>query len=444
MVIVILQLVTLVHLKMVPMECPECSTTTPTTDCPGDTDTHTSGDRNTCDNTELIAQMNHLMNYTQNNTELLQQLIQIIYGSPQMLTDIISSLSQLETVNSGTRSIVNDILNTCDNTELIAQNNTEQLQQLIHIIYGSPQMLTDIISSLLLLETVNSGTRSIVNDILNVAEELLSIQNGSFIFSSHLPISCRDIKENHPTSPSGYYILNGKATYCHMEELCDTEGAWTRLGQFDMSDSTVSCPSGFKLYKAGGVRACGRPNGGASCLSIKLPSNGISYSQVCGKVVGYQYASADAVDTTFVTESIHNDINSYYVDGVSITQGFPRKHIWTLMAGLSDTHYTGFNCPCNNPPGATQQVQSFVGDDYFCESGNQNAHWAHTLYYNDPLWDGISCGTQEGKCCSAPGLPWFHKKLNVTSNDYIEVRVCSDQSPPDEDVPISYYDIYVK
>ena len=291
---------------------------------------------------------------------------------------------------------------------------------------------------------MNSGTQSIVNDILVLVKELLSIQNGSLIFSSHLPISCQDIKENYPTSPSGYYNLNGKVTYCHMEELCGTEGAWTRLGQFDMSDSTVSCPSGFKLYEAGGVRACGRPNGGASCLSIKLPSNGISYSQVCGKVVGYQYASTAAVDTILVSDSKHNDINSYYVDGVSITQGYPRKHIWTLMAGLSDTYYHAANCPCNTPPGASQQVQSFVGDDYFCESGNPNTYWSFTLYYDDPLWDGISCGTQEGKCCSAPGLPWFHKKLNVTSNDYIEVRVCCDQTSIDEDVPISYYDIYVK
>ena len=30
----------------------------------------------------------------------------------------------------------------------------------------------------------------------------------------------------------------------------------------------------------------------------------------------------------------HNDINSYYVDGVSITRGSPCQRVWTLMAGL--------------------------------------------------------------------------------------------------------------
>ena len=81
----------------------------------------------------------------------------------------------------------------------------------------------------------------------------------------------------------------------------------------DMSDSTQSCPSGFRLYQSGGVRACGRPGSSASCVSVQFPSNGISYSQVCGRVVGYQYGHTDAVT------GYHNDINSYYVEGVSIS-----------------------------------------------------------------------------------------------------------------------------
>ena len=54
------------------------------------------------------------------------------------------------------------------------------------------------------------------------------------------------------------------------------------------------------------------PNAG--CVSVTFPSNGISYSQVCGRVVGYQYYSTDAADSTIGTNE-HNNINSYYVDG---------------------------------------------------------------------------------------------------------------------------------
>ena len=33
----------------------------------------------------------------------------------------------------------------------------------------------------------------------------------------------------------------------------------------------------------------------------------------------------------------HNNINSYYVDGISITHGNPRQHVWTYAAGIQET-----------------------------------------------------------------------------------------------------------
>ena len=48
-------------------------------------------------------------------------------------------------------------------------------------------------------------------------------------------------------------------------------------------------------------------------------------------------------------------------------------------------------------------------------------------------------------CCSAPGLPWFHRDYgNVTTTDYIELRVCGNEPTSNEDVPVSFYEIYVK
>ena len=233
-----------------------------------------------------------------------------------------------------------------------------------------------------------------------------------------------------------------------MGELCGTGGGWTRLAYLNMSDSTQNCPTGFSLYnESNGVRACGRVNSGSgSCQSVQFSPNNISYSQVCGRVVGYQYRSTDAVYSG--GSSAHNNMNSYYVDGVSITHGSPRKHIWTLMAGLSDTSfYEGVgntNCPCSQ--GSLQTPQSFIGNDYFCESGNPSTQgsWKSTLYTQDPLWDGKGCGSLEGNCCLAPGLPWFNKILNSTTTDYIELRVCGDQGVSDEDVPVSFYEIYIK
>ena len=114
------------------------------------------------------------------------------------------------------------------------------------------------------------------------------------------------------------------------------------------------------------------------------------------------------------------------------------------MAGYSENVQTlTSSCPCSQ--GATQIVQSFIGNDYFCESGNPDSHdTSGKLLINDPLWDGKGYGSLEQTCCQAPGLPWFHKVPNSTTTNYIEMRVCGDEGTNNEDVPVNYYEIYVK
>ena len=161
-------------------------------------------------------------------------------------------------------------------------NNTEMLQELLETMQVSGTQLASTIATLSTLEINGVSTEAVINDIQVLVEDLLELQNGSLLFNSHLPISCQDIKNRQPSSPTGYYHVNSQIIYCNMEELCGIEGGWTRLAYLDMSDSTMSCPSGFKLYETGGVRVCGRPVGGPSCASITFPSNGIRYSEVCG------------------------------------------------------------------------------------------------------------------------------------------------------------------
>ena len=140
-----------------------------------------------------------------------------------------------------------------------------------------------------------------------------------------------------------------------------------------MSDNAQNCPSGFRLYQSSGVRACGRSetNSGSYVL-VQFPSNGITYSQICGRVVGYQYYSTDAID------DYRNDINSWYVDDVSITHGSPRQHVWTLMAGWTETNAGTLSCSCNT--GSAVSVAPFIGSNYFCESGNKASGISSILY----------------------------------------------------------------
>ena len=319
-----------------------------------------------------------------------------------------------------------------------------------------------IVSSVLIVSSASSSQENdIIDSLAQSLQQIVDAYNITDVISDQQSCSCQptqlniksceEIKSKWPKSPSQYYTIFSKGetrqVYCNMEELCGSGGGWTRLAYLNMTDSTVNCPSGFKLYQSEGVRACGRPSEG--CTSVQFPSNGISYSQVCGRVVGYQYVTTDAIDTTLGTNTSHNDINSYYVDGVSITRGSPRQHVWTLMAGFSEAssgYVSRFNCPCSANTTQNASLQSFIGNDYYCESGNPatDESFQHILYTSDPLWDGKGCGSLEGNCCTSPGLPWFHKVLNTTTTDYLELRVCGDQEIEDEDAPVSFYEIYVK
>lgn len=326
---------------------------------------------------------------------------------------------------------------------LLIQNNTDTLQENLATTQDAVNRLLGIIGTLANIEDNSINTGGTINDILLKVQQVLQLQNMSSQSSDYK--SCQDIKNAQPNSPSGHYHINSQIVYCEMGDLCnDTNGGWTRVAYLDMADSTVNCPPELNLVTSGIVRACGRPVSGiGNCASVKFPSIGVSYSEVCGRVIGYQYNSPDAVDTTFITPDAHASLDKNYVDGVSITHGFPRTHIWTLMGGLFDSVYSDANCPCNNPPGNKQDLQPFIGNDYFCESGTTGPFFSPVLYTADPLWDGKGCGSQEGPCCSAAGLPWFYKTIDSTTNQ-IELRVCGDQATWDEDVPVSFYEIYVR
>ena len=117
------------------------------------------------------------------------------------------------------------------------------------------------------------------------------------------------------------------------------------------------------------------------------------------------------------------------------------------MAGLRENYIYKdgrYQCPCSVGSKQLPSVQPFIGNDYFCESGSPEKYNVNTLYFSDPLWDGKQCGSVEQECCQASGLPWFHKVLNSTTTDYIELRVCGDEGTSNEDVPVNYYEIYVK
>uniref|UniRef100_A0A1X7US41 Fibrinogen C-terminal domain-containing protein n=1 Tax=Amphimedon queenslandica TaxID=400682 RepID=A0A1X7US41_AMPQE len=364
-----------------------------------------------------------------------------------LLVVVIVIIMSAGTCSSNNLSSSTDLANKVSQStfQLFQTNFTEVNKKIFKLTKESARNHVTIANTLSNMQDTSTFTAAVIDNILLLVQELLVIHNDS----SSLPTSCKEIRKRQPSSPSGVYLL-AKAVgspstyfaYCHMEELCNSEGGWTRVAYLDMSDATQNCPSGLRLYQSGGIRVCGRPStSSGSCGSVQFPSNGISYSQICGRVTGYQFDRIDAVHTP--SEWFRNDLNSYYVEGVSITRGVPRQHVWTLMAGYTETNANLNDCPCNN--GSKVVVKSFIGENYFCESGNTASTPSHILYTSDPLRDGQGCDNLETSCCDATGIPWFHRdyKSNTTT-DFIELRVCADYATSDEDSPLSHYEIYVK
>ena len=267
--------------------------------------------------------------------------------------------------------------------------------------------------------------------------------------------SCAEIfKNTHNSAPSGYYWLqsvNGSAVrvYCDMSLNCKgVGGGWMQVVKLDMTNSSQQCPNGTTLRTYSSKRLCGiGVQSGPGCSSSLFNIHGIKYSAVCGRIIGYQYASPDTFARYIHAGQYHRDSSSVdgnYVDGISLTHGsIPRKHIWTFAGGLDEVgSQSSLNCPCTNINSVDQSTQppSFVGNDYFCDTGSRNI-WQYTLYQGNPLWDGAGCGPAN-TCCSLNNPPWFIKQL-PSSTDDIEMRMCVDQIYSDEDTPIEMIELYV-
>ena len=191
---------------------------------------------------------------------------------------------------------------------------------------------------------------------------------------------------------------------------CSPSQGWTLVGTIT-SDS--GCPAGLAPLTACDKELCGKT--GIGCSSVTFPTNGVSYSKVSGLVYGYQQNSHDA----FFGAALRT-IDQPYIDGVSITHGSPRQHIWTLAATTSLAF-------CPRATGSSVTVPPYVGTDYFCDVSSS---------CTDRLWDGAgSLAGDEANC--------FYKVLPQPTTDDIEFRVCTKQNSAIEDVYIEYVKIYI-
>ena len=263
--------------------------------------------------------------------------------------------------------------------------------------------------------------------------------------------SCDDIYQINKATRgvSGDYWIQTTTgvhqVYCDMELECGGQkGGWMRVANFSAS-SGDDCPTGWTkittpthaVYPS--IDVCRSPNDAAGCYPTTFSVSGASYHKICGMARGYQRATPDAF--ALFTSNGRKGINTPYVDGLSITIGDPRQHVWTYAVGISDdANLNTWACPCARFPG--REAHPFIGNHYYCESGATGTQQS-VIYTNDPLWDGEGCIDPNNNCCTSPGMPWFIRSFPVSQQADIEVRICRDESYGNEATLVDQLQLYV-
>ena len=247
--------------------------------------------------------------------------------------------------------------------------------------------------------------------------------------------SCADIYQGHP---SGYYWLNvtnkPQLVYCSLNEnrCCnESDGKWMRIAYLNMFDPSAQCPDGWREVQSP-IRTCRRQfNTGVN--SVNYTSYGIPYSRVCGRIIAYQFGYPDGF--LAYTNQGQRTLDDRYVDGISLTFGYPRNHIWTFAVDREEQYH----CPCTKDGNATPP---FVNSSHFCEVGIRGNFTA-----SNPLWDGQGCAGSS-TCCQFNNPPWFCKQLDQPTIEDIEIRIMSnaenDALLEEEDTPVQLVEIFVQ
>lgn len=234
------------------------------------------------------------------------------------------------------------------------------------------------------------------------------------------------------------YIASGTA------EQQSGPGSFHHIYSLDMTIPGQSCPDALKLHTSDSLRLCGKETG-SSCDSFIIPVNGQTYQQVRGEVKAYQFGTTDAfLRWRGGPIGGSDDIESEYVDGISITHGqSPRNHVWTYAVGWRQYNVErnperdNNSCPS---AGYGQPQPDFVGDNYICSSGNPGPGLSWSLFPSTPLWSNIL-----GNCvnCGDDHL-FFCVNLPAPTTDDLEIRVCADEGLSNEDIRIESMDFYIR
>ena len=208
--------------------------------------------------------------------------------------------NKLQTINDSIANVVDDIelkiQSSNDNMAAKLGTVTSTISGLEHQLQLSDEKTANQ------LQTVNQTlTDSLIGikrdvqlnsvNILNTVSTKLQTINETF--ATNVNSIRQDIvasvlaKLNDPSD--GLSILKGSTA------KCDIQGYWRRIAYFDTTQGDL-CPLGLRtvVNTTTNQTACGRTVNG-SCTSLTF-ATGLAYSNVCGRVRGYQFGHMDGFE----------------------------------------------------------------------------------------------------------------------------------------------------
>ena len=132
-----------------------------------------------------------------------------------------------------------------------------------------------------------------------------------------------------------------------------------------MSDPSQQCPSVWREITTP-HRVCGRRSG--KLRGVTYTTGSEQYDQGCGRI-----KCCLPVGTCWFRLWFFN-----YLDGISVTHGSLRQHIWSFIGGYDEQSRS---CPCVNGSTVGSSIPSFVGHTFKGASSHCSTLALITLQY---------------------------------------------------------------
>ena len=361
-----------------------------------------------------------ITNFMETSREMLMQLSESTSGRVNSLEGDVAAASNLATTLPGLLNNTNEKITSLQNQLTLkiydlSVNVTYEAMNIVSIISGEA-------------DRVIRTTEGIVNSsAIQLATDIRAI----YVFAS-----CDIVSSLRFPFPSGTYRIGlSQENYSLMN--CDTStaltcngisGQWRRVTYLDTNQTNIECPG--SLLATTNPPSCRISGSSPTCSSVFFSSGCLPYSQVCGRVYGRYSGTPDAFDTFPANRPASPTIDDNYVDGVSLSYGMsPRNHVWTLAATIPQNTRRVGCVSCD------YLVPGFVGSDYSCQIVPDCSSFS-----DDSTCRLVEVWNDDNRC---NGGNMFYRNLTQTTTEDLEMRLCRDQATSDEDIFITFIEIFV-